>query len=484
MRILIAEFKQETNSFIPGYASLEDFKVYNLLYGEEILSYFKGNENEIGAFIKVLSQRKDVTIVPSIAANGHAGPTVEQEVFDHVQKRLLDDVKNSGELDGILIAFHGAMALDGIEDPEGELLSEIRAVVGKKIPICITLDFHANITERMAENSTLMFPYRRYPHTDMFERGILAAESLLGILDGRLSPCMVSRKLPVLCPMLSTDELPFSLFLDKTTEIEDRDDVISASISAGFPYADIYEGGMCITVQTNGDVKLAEKLTEELTEIVWSSRDKLEGHYFSPEEAVSLAMSEKSISVLADVADNPGAGSASDSTEIIHELLRKKAKNVIVATICDPKTVKHAIDTGVGNTFNASLGGKSDPRVGTPIVASAYVKCINDGVFTNRDTMAQGVTNHLGATAVLVIEGITIVVTSERYQPWDSGVFWANGIDPTRASIIVLKSSVHYRHAFGKFATNMYSVDAKNVWQLDLQKLGIKNCRRPVHPLN
>lgn len=484
MRILIAEFKQETNSFVPGYSTLEDFKVFNLLYGNDILSYFKEAQNEIGAFIKVLSKRKDITIVPSIAANGHAGPTVAQEVFDHVQKRLLEDVKNADKLSGILLSFHGAMALDSIDDPEGELLSNIRSIVGKTVPICVTLDFHANITNKMAENATLMFPFLRYPHTDMFKRGILAAESLLGILDGCLSPCMQIQKLPILCPLLTTDEQPFSLYLDKAIEIENNPDVISASISAGFPYADIYEGGIAIIVQTNGNTNLAEKLTKELADFVWSSRDKLNGNFISPEEAVTLATAEEGISVLADITDNPGAGSASDSTEIIHELLHKNAQNVIVATICDPKAVKLAIEAGVGNTFKVSLGGKSNPLVGNPIIAKAYVKSITDGVFTNRDTMAQGVTNHLGATTVLIIGGIKIVVTTERYQPWDTGVFWANGIDPTKASIIVLKSSVHFRDAFGKFATNMYSVNAKNVWDLDLKKVGIKNCRRPIYPLD
>ena len=195
-------------------------------------------------------------------------------------------------------------------------------------------------------------------------------------------------------------------------------------------------------------------------------------------------MAEEGVSVLADVADNPGTGSACDAAEIIHELLRRKAKNVIAASICDSEAVKQAADSGVGNTFYISLGGKSDPKVGQPIITKAYVKCINDGVFANRDTMAQGVINHLGKTAVLVIDGITIVCTSKRVQPWDTGVFWTNGIDPAKASIIVLKSSIHYRDAFSKITANMYSVNAKNVWQLDLNKLDIKKCRHPVYPLD
>jgi len=74
--------------------------------------------------------------------------------------------------------------------------------------------------------------------------------------------------------------------------------------------------------------------------------------------------------------------------------------------------------------------------------------------------MSRGVVNHLGTTAVLQLDGITVLVTSNRFQPWDPEIFRAHGIEPTEAAIIVLKSSIHYRAAFGQFAAKMIAVDA------------------------
>ncbi|MGI6366272.1 MAG: M81 family metallopeptidase [Bacillota bacterium] len=482
--ILIAEFKQETNTFIAGHTTLENFKARNFLVGSEILSYFHGNRNEIGGFISVLTKRDDVRIIPSIAANALPGPIVQRNVYDFVRATLLEDIRNADALDGILLSFHGAMVVEGIEDPEGSLLEDIRLLVGGAIPICISMDFHANVTEKMAENATLMFPFRRYPHIDMYESGVCTAEALLAILDGKIQPVMRIEKLPILCPLITSDEEPFISYLKAAAAYEEEEDVISASVSAGFPYADITEGGMCVIAQTNGNPAKAEQIAETLSKMVEETKHQLKLNIIPPAEAVKIAIAQEGTTVLADAVDNPGAGSPGDATEILHELIRQKAHNAIFATMYDPQVAAQAAEAGPGATIQVSLGGKSDPRVGPPVVAKAYVKSVSDGIFPNKGVMSQGVVNHLGTTAVLLIDGIKVIVASNRYQPWDPEVFRANGIEPTEASIIVLKSSIHYRAAFGKFAAKMIAVNAPNVWTLDLQDLGIKNCRRPIYPLD
>ena len=131
-----------------------------------------------------------------------------------------------------------------------------------------------------------------------------------------------------------------------------------------------------------------------------------------------------------------------------------------------------------------SLGGKSGDGVGSPVNAEAYVKNLSDGVYVNKGSMSRDVANSPGPTAVLVIGGVSVIVTSKREQPWDPEIFRANGIEPREASVIVLKSSIHYRAAYGEFAENMITVNAKNTWSPDLLCLDIKNCRRPIYPLD
>ncbi|HHY36850.1 MAG TPA: M81 family metallopeptidase, partial [Firmicutes bacterium] len=315
--VLIAEFKQETNTFVPGKTTMEDFRSRNLLEGEEILTYFQGYKNEMGAFLEVLSSRRDIRIIPSIAANAQPGPMVHRDVYDYVRARLLQDIKKSGKLDGILLSFHGAMVVDGIEDPEGTLLEDIRRQVGGSLPLCLSLDFHANITRKMAQNATLMFPFRYYPHIDMYEAGLNAARAILGILDGTILPVMRVIKLPILCPLVPTDEEPFARFIEKAVSFEQVEDVLSAAIVAGFPYADIREGGMSVIVQTNNNAGRAEAMAQSLARTVWEAREELKPDSKPVAAAVTEALATPGVTVLADVVDNPGAGSPGDAAEII-----------------------------------------------------------------------------------------------------------------------------------------------------------------------
>lgn len=482
--ILIAEFKHETNTYAEGLTGLEAFQARNLLFGEEIISYFKGNKNEIAGFIDVLSGYNDVNIIPSVAANACPSGIVKTQVYTLVRDKIIETCTSNPKLDGILISFHGAMVLQNSDDCEGDLLEEIRAIVGPKIPIFISMDFHANVTQKMIKNATAMFPFDNYPHTDMYERGVEAAKKLYNTLIGTLTPVMHVKKLPILYPFIQTTKTPHQRFLQKALEYEEDPRVISVSVVSGFPYADIHEAGMSIIAQTNGEEELAESIVNALTDMIWNARHSLKMNLIDVPTAVEAAIGQKGSILLADVSDNPGNGNPGDATEILHELIKQNAQNCIYATIYDPETAAFAAQSGLGSIIHVVLGGKSSSVGGKPIIANAYVKSISDGVFPNKGIMSHGVVNHLGTTAVLVIGGIIVIVTSNRYQPWDPEVFRSNGIEPTEAEIIVLKSTMHYRAAFEPIVDRIIEVDAPNICPMNLKLLNPQNVRRPIYPLD
>ena len=88
------------------------------------------------------------------------------------------------------------------------------------------------------------------------------------------------------------------------------------------------------------------------------------------------------------------------------------------------------------------------------------MKTLSDGRFVYTTPMAAGVRENLGPMARLVVDGIDIVVGSVRSQTYDVGPFVVNGIDPGRYKIVALKSSLHYRAAFGSMAAAMFTSDA------------------------
>jgi hypothetical protein len=68
--------------------------------------------------------------------------------------------------------------------------------------------------------------------------------------------------------------------------------------------------------------------------------------------------------VIADYADNPGAGGYGDSTELLRALLKAGVTNACFGPMVDRGAAQalHAAD--VGERVQIALGGKTDPRFG------------------------------------------------------------------------------------------------------------------------
>ena len=81
---------------------------------------------------------------------------------------MADDL--GGPYDGACLVFHGAMAGAAEPDPEGYLLSQIRARVGS-VPIVGSMDLHGVFTDRWQEQGAVFVPFHTYPHIDMYPTG-------------------------------------------------------------------------------------------------------------------------------------------------------------------------------------------------------------------------------------------------------------------------------------------------------------------------
>jgi len=483
-KVLIAEFKHETNTFCVDKTGIKQFNDRYLKYGEEIIDFFREARVEMGGIIKA-SQEENLTLIPAIATNAQPGGPVSREMFEKVRKNILDTFRKERQIDGILLVLHGAMVLENSPDGEGELLEAIRQNIGEDIPIMATLDLHSNITEKMCMNVNGLFPFDNYPHTDMYERGYEAAKNMSKMLKKEIHPIIRIKKLPLLMPCLETAKEPYKQFLDMTHSWEENEHVISVSIAAGFPYADIYDAGSSIIAQTNNDAVLAEKIVEQIGNAIMDQHEKFIKKTMPAEEAIDIAMkSDKYPVVLADVSDNPGGGAPCDTTELLRKLIKMKAKNVGYAIIVDPETVKQAIESGVDTEINVRLGGKSNYNFAGPININAIVKTITDGKFINKGPMSHGLKNNFGKTVVLDINGIEVIVTERRFQPWDPEIFRRSGINPLEKQIIVVKSALHYRAAFGQFAKKMIDVDAEGLVPSNIKRLDLKNIRHPIFPLD
>ena len=68
--------------------------------------------------------------------------------------------------------------------------------LGADTPIIMTLDLHANISDKMCDNVDFICGYRTNPHVDQYDRGQEAAIVLRQILGGLAKPKVAHVKLP------------------------------------------------------------------------------------------------------------------------------------------------------------------------------------------------------------------------------------------------------------------------------------------------
>jgi len=184
---MIAGFMHETNTFSGLPTSLESFRARDLRYGDDVKKLFRGTKTEIAAFLDA-AEAFDWQPVTPVFANATPSGKVDEEAFRHVADTIIASIRDDGPFDALLLALHGAMVGTHVDDGEGALLEEIRAVIGRDVPIAATLDLHANVTDRMAELADIIVVYRTYPHVDQYDVAREAAGLVQRTLRGEIKP--------------------------------------------------------------------------------------------------------------------------------------------------------------------------------------------------------------------------------------------------------------------------------------------------------
>ncbi|MCH8295206.1 M81 family metallopeptidase [Candidatus Poribacteria bacterium] len=485
MRIATGCIGHETNTFSPVKTSIDNFKGGAYYIGEEIVAAFRQTSTITGGFIDS-AEKLDMQLDPLLWTFATPSGTVEQTAYEILKAEFLDRLKRTGQIDGVLLDLHGAMVTEAIEDVEGDFIRAVREVVGP-LPIVVTLDFHANITAEMAESADIIIGFDTYPHVDCYERGFEAAQLIFATIRGDIRPTMAYRQLPLLTspPAQCTMKPLMSEVLKKLHALEVEAGVVTATLSMGFPFADIRDAGVSILVTTNGDEKLAEQCAAEFATYIWEMRDAFRVDLVSVEEAIQHANHSKGKPiVLAEGSDNPGGGGPCDGTTILRAFIEADVQDAVIAVIADAETVDSAISAGVGNRIELSVGGKTDRVHGDPVSLNGYVKTISDGTFVHKGPMGRGRVGNMGRTVVLKVGGVEVIVTEKRIQPYDAEVLRSVGIEPSDRKLIVLKSAVHFRADYTPIAHEILEVDTPGVHSPNLFSYDYQKLRHPIYPLD
>jgi microcystin degradation protein MlrC len=487
VRIALGGLSHETNTYALacfGPTVLEDFAVSR---GEEIVRRYRGTRTFIGGMLDG-ADAIGAIVVPTTFAITQPSGTIARAAFDALKDELLDGIRAAMPVDAVALDLHGAGVVEGIDDLEGTLVAEIRALVGDDVKIVAPLDLHGNITERMAEVIDLMLGVHYYPHTDMYERGLEAMEALPRLVSGELRPVTHVEHLPMLLPTSTTDHGPAKVVNELCWELEREPGVVDCTFFHGFPFTDTPEAGVHIVVTTDGDRALAERTAKRVAAHVWEHREDFRPETETPEialrRAVAVAAERGGPVVVNDTADNCGGGAPGDGTHVLRALLEAKPDRAAFGFLYDPEVAAAAHRAGVGATIDVRLGGKHDALHGEPLALRAYVKALTDGRFTYTTPMFGGMATSYGPMARLVVtEGpssVDILVGSERSQTFDTEVFLLHGIDVTRYDVVALKSSNHFRAGFAHLATEIITADSPG---LTTQRTEVFERSRAAGPL-
>ncbi|HRA31411.1 MAG TPA: M81 family metallopeptidase [Thermomicrobiales bacterium] len=492
-RVAIGGISHETNTFSSIQTTLTDFQRRALARGRTIIETSRGAGTALGGMVDTsLALRWD--LVPTLFASATPSGRIRRGAFESLANELVGGIAAAaGEpagLAGVLLALHGAMVAEALDDADGEILRRVRRAVGPDVPIAVVLDSHANMTPQMVEHADILLAYETYPHIDTYARGSQAVRLLEQRLLGEILPTHALRQIPLLTPLTTqwtAGPTPMRDLALLAEQARHERSVLSIALASGFPYSDIHDAGMAVLVTTDGDPAAANAIADRLAAACWERRSLFESDLTPVDAAVSLAMAaERGPVVLADVADNPGGGASGDGTTILAALLAARAESAVVAMIADPETVRQAELIGAGNRGRLRLGGKTDHLHGPTLELDARVRWTGDLTFVNRGPMGTGTTTRLGSSAVIEVGDppVEVIVATNRVQALDPELLRAAGIEPESRRVIVLKSSVHFRAAFGPLAAGIIEVDGPGLSSPDLLSFPYRRVRRPIWPLD
>lgn len=489
--VLTGVFVHESNTFKKGETTLQDFRDDVLDIGQVAVDRFRGVNEELAGFLDV-GEAAGWRITHTVSAHATPGARVARAAFDHIAGLICDGARaHKDTLDGVLLSLHGSMVPTFCEDGEGELLSRLRAILGPDLPIAVTLDLHAMVTPAMVEQAQIFVSYKTYPHVDMRESGRHAARLLDATLRGAIRPRTLRAHRPMLDEAnAGRSDVPETAALyTRATAHEGEPGILAVSVNAGFSEADIAEMGPTVLVTFDeGHDRRAREIAEGLADSIWQGRGKVSNTFLTPAEAAAQARdfgSGQGPLVIADYADNPGAGAYGDATALLAALLAAGAAPGGFAPMIDPEAAATLHRHKVGETVTLDLGGKCDPTLGGgPLRLTGEVMHLSDGTYTGDGPILGGITHSFGPTAVFRVTGIDILVVTLPGQMLDLQQVRAFGIEPAWLRFLVVKSMQHFRAAFEPVAGRVIVCDSGALATPQAHLRPYIHVRRPVWPLD
>ncbi len=458
LNIAVGGFLHETNTFVEKPTRWADFATDGpwpgAKSGAELLEVFPSLNLGLGGFMRAAGAGGH-RFHPLAWAMAMPGGLVTRNAFEHMAAMITGPLaKKTPDL--VFLELHGAMVAEGYDDAEAELLRRVRAVVGEDVPIIATLDLHANVSAAMAKVANLLHSFRTYPHVDWANTGVRLANWIDRVMQWGPNNGRVVLPGPFLVPVTSgcTMVEPARSLYRKLDALE-KETGINLSLNMGFCAADIADTGPSVLAY-GADQAKAEAAAERLFATLVSAESDFATHRpvsakVAVGKAKAIAKTAQRPVILADTQDNPGAGTPSNTTGLVAELLDQDAQNALMGIFHDPEVAAKAHRRGIGRHIK-TLGGGGEGPGQHPLPGPWEIVALSDGQYIGSGPMLRNTVATMGPSCILQMDGVKVLVASIRQQPLHREVFSHIGQDPRSFSILALKSSAHFRSGFQDIA--------------------------------
>ncbi|CAN7264928.1 M81 family metallopeptidase [Phyllobacterium sp. LjRoot231] len=419
MRIAVGGIHIECSTYNPVLNEEKDFRVVR---GEGLLSdpYF--------AFLKDY----EAEFLPTVHARAIAGGPVSRSTYESFKTEFLNRLKTLLPLDGLYLAMHGAMYVEGMEDAEGDWINAARTLVGDDCVLSASYDLHGNVSQRILDALDMYSTYRTAPHIDVEATMRRSVSMLVKSLKSGVKPLLLWAPIPVVLPgeRTSTVDQPAKGLYEMLPEIDAIEGVWDASLMVGYVWAD-EPRATAAAILTGTDRTVLEREAKRVAQAYWDAR---EAFVFgcetgSIEECVAKAVvSPTAPVILADSGDNPTGGGVGDRADVLAELLVKGATGTIFAGIADNAAAEACYAAGVGARLDLTIGASLDTKGSKPVSANVEVKFLLE------------TTDPASREAVVSTGGIDVVLSAKRRPYHNIADFTRLGLHPHSAKIIVVKS--------------------------------------------
>ena len=476
-RLLVGQLWQESHSFNPLPTTAADFTAER---GQALVAANRNAGSALGGILRA-GEAVGVEWLPAIAARARPGGPVEEEVF----AELLEAFLAVEAPDAVCLDLHGAMLSGRRTDCEGDLLTALRARLGPDVPIAAALDLHAQVTPAMVAAADILIAYKTNPHADMAETGAKAFALLQEVMDDRLRPLRSLARLPFLTRGNDeTDGGPLAELQGEARALCDaRAELRDISICNVNPFVDVPEAGQTILVTTHGDATTAEEIAERLARRLWDLRDDFVQALPSMDLALTRVRDapEQRPFVLGDQGDRVLAGAPGDATALARLLLRSFPELRVALPLYDPAAVRACEAVGLGGEVTLALGGGITPGQ-TALQVTGRVLRLGDGRFLHSGSYMTGVPVDLGATAVLQVGKLSLLLTTKAPFVQDPAAYESHGLRLSNLDAVVAKSGNHFKLAFAGQARPLV-VDTPGLSRFRPSDFPFSRAR-PIHPLD